>query len=474
MKFFRDESGQTLVFTALLACCLMGFMALAIDVGVLFRAQRKLQTAADAAAIAAGLASDYGMTVSGCGTGVSSVTCAAYKAAASNGVTDTTQITVNNPPLNGSHTGAEYYEVIIRQPNPTIFMSTFGSLMPGGNNPNYSTVTVGARAVSGIVAGQACTYALDKHADDAFDVQGAAVITTPNCSIQINSDSQQALCSTGGATINANAINIVGAQDPKGKCNKSQSNVTTGSTYVTDPLSGLTYPTCNGTNTFSVGGTNPTISSSTQLTNKAGTKVTFSPQTQTVGSGASATTASVVCFSDPNVTIASGVTLGTVTTDPNGNYIGGNEVFVFQNGVQIGGSVTIGGTLDNAGGSLAQNNFALTIYAPADTTATYNGLALIVPPTNTSNTCGGSYSSFKGTPAPGGCLQIQFGSGYGNLDGMIYAPAAAVYMQDNGGGTVVTGIIADEIYDKASSLIITDNYNLVHNTSPLNHVALVE
>jgi Flp pilus assembly protein TadG len=456
MRLFRDEQGQTLVFTAFLGCCLLGFMALAIDVGVLFRAQRRVQTAADAGAVAAGLASDYGMTVTGCGTGVTSVTCAVYKAAAQNGVTDTTQITVNNPPVNGSHVGAEYYEVIIRQPNPTLFMSAFNALTPGGS-ANSNSMTVAARAVSGIVPGADCAFALDKHADDAFDVQGAAVITTPNCSIQINSDSQQALCTTGGkATINSIAINIVGAQNPKGKCNNSQSNAYTGVDYVPDPLGGLTYPTCDGTNTFA--GTNITSSSVISGT-------TFTSETETVGTGPTATTASVVCFSGKDVTIADGVTLGTT---------GGKNVFVFNNGVKIGGTVTINGTLVNAGGSLNQSNFALTINAPADTTATYNGLAIIVPPTNTSNTCGGSYSSFKGTPAPGGCLQIQFGSSYGNLDGMIYAPAAAVYMQDNGGGTVVTAIIADEIYDKSSNLIMTNNYNYVHSTSPLNHVALVE
>ena len=57
---------------------------------------------------------------------------------------------------------------------------------------------------------------------------------------------------------------------------------------------------------------------------------------------------------------------------------------------------------------------------------------------------------------------------------MIYAPAAAVYMQDNGGATVVTSIIADEIYDKSSSLTLTNNYNYAHTTSPLNQVSLVE
>jgi hypothetical protein len=370
---------------------------------------------------------------------------------------DGSQVTVNEPPTLGYHVGPEYIEVIVSQPNPTIFMGAFSGIQPGGGSSNFKTMTVGTRAVSGIVPGANCMYALDPHADDAFDVQGAADVSSPNCSIQINSDSQQALCTTGGkATIDAIAINIVGAQNPSGKCNKGQSNATTGVGSVSDPFSGLTWPTCDGTNTFA--GTN--ITSSTVV---SGT--TFTPETETVGSGATATTASVVCFSGSNVNIANGVTLGTASS---------KSVFVFQNGVKIGGTVTINGTLDNAGGSLNQSNFALTINAPADPTATYNGLALIVPSTNTSNTCGGSYSSFAGTPAPGGCIQIQFGSSFGNLDGMIYAPAAAVYMQDNGGGSVVTAIVADELYDKSSNLEITNNYNFVHSTSPLNHVSLVE
>ena len=34
------------------------------------------------------------------------------------------------------------------------------------------------------------------------------------------------------------------------------------------------------------------------------------------------------------------------------------------------------------------------------------------------------------------CLQLQFGSGYGNINGIVYAPTSQVYQQDNGGGTV--------------------------------------
>lgn len=55
VRSWRDESGQALVMTALCLPVLMGMMALALDVGNLHYAQRQLQTAADSAAIAAGL-----------------------------------------------------------------------------------------------------------------------------------------------------------------------------------------------------------------------------------------------------------------------------------------------------------------------------------------------------------------------------------------------------------------------------------
>jgi len=456
MKSFRDESGQTLVLTALCMTILIGCMAVALDVSLLFRAKRKVQIAADAGAIAAGLTYYYGGN-SG------QITTAAQNAATANGISNVNQVAVNLPPLNGSHTGTSYVEVVITQPNATLFMGAFGSMF--GNN-SLNPVSVAARAVSGIVPGHTCMYALDPTAKDAFDVQGGAIVDSPNCTIQINSSDNTALCSTGNkATINSDGILIVGAQNPSGKCNKGQPNAQTGVAPVSDPFSSLPSPTCNSGNTFSVGGSNPTIISGTQLKNGAGTIATFTPVTQTTGTSPTQTTASVVCFSDANVRIGSGVTLGAS---------GSNSVFVFQNGVQLTGSATINGTLDLAGGSLDQGNFALTMTAPTTASYTYNGISIFVPATNTTTSCGSSYSSFNGTPAPGGCIQIQFGSSYGNLDGMIYAPAAAVYMQDNGGGTVVTAIIADEIYDKSSNLIITNNYNYVHTSSPLNQVAMVE
>ena len=96
MKLFRNEEGQTLVFTALLMCCLMGLMAISMDVGVLFRAQRKLQTAADAAAVAGTLEYFYHGSAN---AKTVAKTAAKVPDSQHSGITDA-MVTVNMPPAN--------------------------------------------------------------------------------------------------------------------------------------------------------------------------------------------------------------------------------------------------------------------------------------------------------------------------------------------------------------------------------------
>ena len=55
MRILRDESGQAVALTAVCLTMIMGMMALAIDVGYMQYRQIQLQSAADAAAVAAGL-----------------------------------------------------------------------------------------------------------------------------------------------------------------------------------------------------------------------------------------------------------------------------------------------------------------------------------------------------------------------------------------------------------------------------------
>ena len=54
MRVFKDDEGQATVFMALfMGLLLVGFLAIAMDMGYIFHARRMAQAAADAAAIAA-------------------------------------------------------------------------------------------------------------------------------------------------------------------------------------------------------------------------------------------------------------------------------------------------------------------------------------------------------------------------------------------------------------------------------------
>ena len=429
-----------LVLTTLMLAMFLGFAALAVDVGTMFAAKRIAQTGADSAAIAAALEAQNGGSGS-CTTQA----CAAQTAATLSGIPNaSTNVTLNTGAnvTSAYHNSSGYVQAIVTYPVHTVFMGIFTN----------GTIPVAASAIAGSTFSPACIYVLDPSDADTLWLQGAADMNTPHCGIQVNSNSSAAFCDQGSATVEAPYIRIVGGQDSSGKCSKSPgSPVVTGVQPTGDPLNGMTGPipstNCSGANTV----TAATITSATPI-----------PSTTVTTNG---TTASVTCFSASNPTISAGVTLGTS---------GGNQIFVFENGVTIGGSVTVNGTIDNYQGTFTQGNSALTVNAPADKSYTYNGIALMQP---ASNTTGGGCnpSANKALQANEPCLQVQFGSGSGNLSGIVYAPTSMVYQQDNGGGTVNAGLIAYTVFLKASSMDITDSYNDANpTTTPLTKVTLVE
>jgi Flp pilus assembly protein TadG len=485
MKRFRNEEGQTLVLTALLGCILMGFMALAIDMGVSFRTQRRVQTQADSAVIAAALCATYGGQF--CKAyGGTDVTSVATNAATANGMPSNATISVA-PAAYGQHRSG-YYEVIIKQPSAAPFVGTFAGMFTRGTAA-YNPMNVGARAVAGLVPGTTCLYVLNKTADKALYVKGGgggskadATIYAPNCSIQVNSKAADALCSTGNsADIDAGQILIVGAQGSAGKCNGTQPNVQTGVGAADNPLANMIDPStgCKSGNTFGFGGGASVTLSETggviTLTNtKTSAKITVTEGTfKPVSGGASA---SIACFSDADV---------QVTTNLGSS---GNEVFVFQNGLNVAGSglITITGTIDLAGGKFQEANTSLFINGPTldSSVQPYTGMAFIS--TSTADSCASSIHSMGSVPSGDGCLQLQFGSGgspspSGNctaasgqpgIVGTVYAPTSVLFMQDSGGCVSVTNLIADEVWNNSALTIY--NYNLAYTTSPLDVVRLVE
>src|ERR1035438_2936889 len=228
MSFRRDESGQMLVLVALSMTVLLGFLALAVDVGLLFRAKRNMQVAADAAAVAGALEYKFNANVT-------TAKSTAQTAATANGVTNGTNgavVTINVPPVNGPYTGITgYVEAIVSQPTNTFFMKI----------SKITSVTVAARAVVGSGNTSGCVWALAKSGTD-ISLTGSGAFTAPNCNIYDDSSSSNALTLTGSGSITGKAIGIAGGYNKTGSGTLSPTP-TTGIAPAADPLAGLAPPT---------------------------------------------------------------------------------------------------------------------------------------------------------------------------------------------------------------------------------------
>ena len=410
MRFRQDENGQMLIVAALSILVLSGFLAFSVDVGLLFRAKRDLQIAADAAATAGALDFYYNSSDA-------SAQAAAQAAATANGLTNGQSgvvVTVNTPPADGPNSGAlGDVEVIVSQPNPTVFMKIF----------NFDSVSVAARAVAGTpLPSKTCVYVLSPTGADAMELSGSFDVSVSHCGVIVDSSDPDALQFTGtSGYLAASSVAVVGGDG--GQTSDSNPIPITGTAPVSDPIdiSGPVPP--DGC---------PTTSSATSLTGSF------------TGPGAG----NALCFTQP-------VALSNVTLGPG--------VYVFENGVTTSGNITSGPggtTLDVYSGSLTMNSgTVLDLVAP--TSGDTNGIALMEPSTNSSQ------------------ITIQKGNVSGNLTGIIYAPAAQLYLQDSGGDTsggisLVSDLIVKTLVDKTATLSVSSYSAANPVTTPLRAVALIE
>jgi Flp pilus assembly protein TadG len=141
----RGRRGAVALLVALTVAVLMGFTGMAVDLGMMWNMKRQVQTAADAAALAAGTQLRRGGSYAAAARDLSSL----------NGFTDGsngTVVTVNRPPASGTYAGqAGLVEVIVAKNQPTYFMRYLGA----------SAVTIRGRAVAGGASGNFCVYTLD-------------------------------------------------------------------------------------------------------------------------------------------------------------------------------------------------------------------------------------------------------------------------------------------------------------------------
>jgi Flp pilus assembly protein TadG len=428
---YRDESGQVMVLTVLCMTCLIGFLALAIDVGLVFRAKRNLQIAADAAATAAALDYFYNK---GSNTAVATAKTVGTTAAGANGYSTATgaTVTINSGNLaeitTPWHNSAGFFEAVLTTPTPTAFMGYFG----------FSSMTVNARAVAGTPGSNTinCIYVLDStgtlgpgqsgSGDSTVWLQGSFQVNAPKCGIQINGTAADTLYYNGnGGSTSAKFIGVVGGAGGHYSTYTPQPKQVTA---VSDPMSSFSFPTPTGCTTPAGGA----------LTGSIGTAGATTCYQGNV-SVTNATFYGTVIFTGGDVTFG-----GTVNSDPvvgTGASATGGTTLVFQTGAFNENP----GTVFNLSG---QPNGPLP------------GVVLAAPSTNTST------------------MTLQFGNSTGTFTGIVYMPAATFYFQDSGGDhsgglTFNIDLIVGQLDDKTTTLNI-NGYTPPGSIDPLDKVVLVE
>jgi Flp pilus assembly protein TadG len=217
------------VLAVLMTAVLCGLAGLAVDEGVFQNDRRRMQSAADSAAIAGDQEILAGNT--------DSVTSAARNDAQMNGFTDgsnSVTVTVNNPPVSGSYSGdSNAVEVIVSAQRPTYFLNAVG----------IPTINVSTRAVAHLGNAPYCMMTLDPTNQNSLSLFGVALLQT--CGVVNDSNAGHAFGIFGVALWHASSIGIVGNYDFDLLPFVSPKPVT-GIAPVHDPLARLQPPPVGG------------------------------------------------------------------------------------------------------------------------------------------------------------------------------------------------------------------------------------
>jgi hypothetical protein len=210
----RSEKGQAMVLIVLAIVAMLGFAALAIDLGMIYSDRGAAQNAADSAAMSAA----YTLCTGG---NHAALVTAATNMVATNGFTDnsattnTVNVTVNHPPVGGSYVGDNtHIEVVIKVKRKPIFAQFIY------NGPIETTVRAvsrceigsgGSATVPGL-GGEVSMLALSKTASGAVTNTGAAEVIVDG-GVFINSTATNAMKQNGSAILKMNWAKIRGGAD---------------------------------------------------------------------------------------------------------------------------------------------------------------------------------------------------------------------------------------------------------------------
>lgn len=414
MKRLDDDSGQVAIVTVLCMTCLLGFVAFAVDVGLLLRAKRVAQTAADSAVMAAAAEFNYG-----------DMTAAATADAVQNGV-PASAVVVNKPPLYGPNVGkGSYVEVIISQSQPTFFMKMF----------SRNSMMVGARAVATTVPTPSCVDTVQSSPPSGIglDMSGGANLDLPTCGVEVGATGAGAFTAGGGITLTATAIGVAGGTSIHNGAQLTPSTPTTGIT-VTDPLLPIVTP--------------PPAS---EYTSGCLTDPNIKTGTSTIGP-ASAT--GFVCYNGLTISRSP-----TVTLNPGLYIINGNGASA--DALSISGAAVVNGSgvsfyFVNNGSFTISNGAALTLSAPTASTTSVglnSGLLFYQQSTDT------AADSFVGGSS-------------GSLNGIFYLPSANLTFANGNASTFSTDLVVGSLTMSGAATIRP--YAPLSGASPLSSPRLAE
>ena len=221
----RNERGHAMIVVSAAISLLIGAAGLAVDAGRFYQEQKRLQTAAAAAALAGAseLWRNRLLDVIGSGRAGSAMNGFPHD--------ENTSVEVHHPPITGEHRGnPRYVEAHVTRRTPMYFMQMLG-------RPELAS---SARAVAGPGAdGRNCVYVLDPAAADAFTVSRSTF--DASCGVMVNSANPNAVHTAAGARVRATDVAITGGYRAETRSLISASP-TTDAAAQPDPLAYLEAP----------------------------------------------------------------------------------------------------------------------------------------------------------------------------------------------------------------------------------------
>jgi Flp pilus assembly protein TadG len=412
MRILRGESGQTVaVFAFFMAFLGLGFMAFAIDAGLLFEKKRVAQSAADAAAMAAAVEVAAG---SGNQQTVANAVATINGMNTSQAVNPAT-VTLSTPST-GNFTGSTYVQATVTQPIKTTFLAAI--------YPSHKTIDVSATAIAGGGNASSTCICLEGTSGDDLLMNNGSSISAPSCGVVDNSTSSNAIEMYGGATLNALSLGTV-SSDWDNSSNIYGGASISGTTKIVQGISNgcsatlpaaPSYGSCASTNPGGASGNfvaGPTASGGT-ICYGAGLTIGSNGATTTMNAGIYVINGGYLTFdygaNNVSNTGANGVMF----------YLINGASLVIQNGANI--NLTAGGNTTKSGGT-------------STNLGAYNGILVYQPASNTSAvTVQGGASSY--------------------INGSFYAPGAAVTL-DNGTGTTVYGDVVAQTLTMAGGATLS-------------------